>query len=103
MRLGYSTEFWCDKMGLCSQQKLSKEEELKKLSEFVWFEEAEELVKFSEEHPEQVSDVPFVNTPFVPSFNVLPQTSVERILYDTGGNEKMKRTLANTLHILLSN
>ena len=39
MSLGYSTNFWCEQVGLCGQLTHTTEIEWKKLSEFVWFEE----------------------------------------------------------------
>ena len=103
MRLGYTSKFWCDKMGLCSEEKDNQEEEWKKLSEFVWFEDAEEPMPTSLGHQDLVNDVKYINTPFVP-FHVVPKLPIfGRIAAQYGGEGTLRRKLENTLSALKSN
>ena len=90
-------------MGLCSEEKDNQEEEWKKLSEFVWFEDAEEPITTSEGHLDLVDDVKYINTPFVP-FHVVPKLPIfGRIAAQYGGEGKLRRKLENTLSALKSN
>ena len=105
MRLGYSSQFWCDKMGLCNEHEENKDDDWKRLSEFVWFEDVDLPYHDPKEQNDLVEKIQFTHTPFVP-IQINHNEHMEdhgRINRKNWVNERIKRSIDTTLQVLLDN